>query len=97
MWRSLIRIINCHVLKQIMQYGYNNIELKRIQNGRKIRTDLKRIVNGPFRFIKRQREGFLAHTVCYNFLLVCGNIAIVSLIPILLHCTYDTMNVQFYY
>ena len=71
--RSLIRIINCHALKQIAQHGN---KLKRIQNGWKIRTDLERIRNGsktdneillngngttrsvPFRFIKRQREVF---------------------------------------
>ena len=35
--RSLIRIINCHVLKQIAQHGN---KLKRIQNGQKVRTDL---------------------------------------------------------
>ena len=41
--RSLIRIINCHALKQIAQHGN---KLKRIQNGRKIRTDHERIRNG---------------------------------------------------
>ena len=41
--RSLIRIINCHALKQIAQHG---IKLKRIQHGRKIRTEHERIRNG---------------------------------------------------
>ena len=40
---SLIRIVNCHALKQIAQHGN---KLKRIQNGRKICTDLERIRNG---------------------------------------------------
>ena len=34
----------------------------------------------------------------YNFYVSLGNLAIVSLIPKLLHCTYDdTMIMQFYY
>ena len=76
MWRSLIRIINYHVLKQIAQCGYNNIYIKtdskRTANTHGPRMDEERIVNGlfrfikrpvPFRFIKRQREVFLQHTV----------------------------------
>ena len=71
-WHSLIRIINYHVLKQIAQYGYNDIYIKtdskRTDNMHGPRTDEERIVNGPlhfikrpvpFRFIKQQRDVFL--------------------------------------
>ena len=67
--RSLIRIINCHALKQIAQHGNKlkrmeiRTDLERIRNGSK--TDNEILLNGngttrsiPFRFIKRQREVF---------------------------------------
>ena len=41
----LIRIINCHMLKQIAQHGTGN-KLIQILNGLKICTDLERIRNG---------------------------------------------------